>query len=534
METVLSILTGKPLFTNQDFLEINQLADLLFNEMELSIQLNSEHELVTRAWILSALNQSELAKKCANSPKIYLTSKKNEWTYWGKGKLTRDKPEKKETIALTLPMLNFDQRLQILHNYCLENLETHLLVIPISTIKKALEWQSAYCSDKELLSKTIFLIQRAVNRFLLTFTEREQIATLEEKQVAEVLVDWEYVDINYLLRDRSNENLLKTFLEEHIIGQKEAIEKFLKHRFSNKIMVLAGPAYSGKTTFIESYTLFIHAAKHFVIPFDLAYYSHDLDWNDIFLTEPKINAYKKISLIDIVSNYPNVVFLLKNINENPVLLKRLEREIYRGFFQIKKTCISIENVTWIFNLEIDCSISHFSSSSEEDSFNHDSVIDLSDILYQSSVKISDEESEKEWIKNPQDMIKEAKKMLPEFLFSSTYILPFFPLSEKDKRKMINNEIKRIINRLRSKYNVSLYYQEEVINFLLSKINQEKKGFDDLHKNLYIQVEKILLKVLDKGLVIDGQVLMLQLNETGKVLQIIKAEMKNNTNKISLS
>ncbi|MES2204353.1 MAG: hypothetical protein V4496_03945 [Pseudomonadota bacterium] len=532
-ESHLTPLLGTALFSPVEFCEVNQLADLLFNPNDHAICLLSEHEMVTRAWILSALSKSHLAKKTSHHPQVYhacfeheqTSPPENTWLYWDEGKLIRANAPEAEVKVTTLcfPMLSFEQRVNVLYQLCVDDLQTHVLSIPEQTIKTALEWQSRYCADKHLLAETLLLLKRAVNRFLLTYADNQQAALLEPQHIAEVLVDWQHVSMTDLMRLTEDSVELKLFLSEHIIGQTRAIEQFTQAKDHKKLFVLAGPEYSGKKTFVEHYAQFTHGAKCFCISFNLSFFSSHADWSSIFLPTPHNHA--RLSLLEIVSTYPHAVILLTNADENIELLERLKHEIKREFFQIEGECISIANVTWMLLLDT-ITTEPTLAVVQESIFNLDTPSELSDILYRPTVRISEEAFFETDEVDYTAAIEATKKQLNDAVFNAACILPFTPLTEKDKKQIINKEIKRIIHGLRTAHDVSVYYQEEVIQFLLNQVNQAKKGFEALHKNLHQQIEQVFLKSLEQGVIADGQVLMLQLNDTGRVLQIIRTNARS--------
>ncbi len=527
-DSTLKYLSGTALFSASDFCEVNQLADLLFNAEEQAIYLHSEHETVTQSWILSALKKSVLAKKLSNHPRIYwaepecesATFPENSWIYLGNGQIIRDGSTQEKIINLRFRTLSFEQRAKVLHQVCIESLQTHVLTIPAQTIKKALEWQSRYCADEQVLAETLLLLHRAVNRFLLTHADDKQAALLEPQHVAEVLVDWQQVALSDLLRVTEDIVELKLFLSEHIIGQTAAIEQFIQAKNRSRFFILAGTPYSGKKTFVERYAQFTHGAKCFCISFDLSFFASDTDWSEIFLPTPHYNNdHSRLNLLAIISNYPQAVILLKNANENPALLARLKRNIKKSFFQIDGQCVSISGITWMLLLDTTAPEPK-TLAVQESIFAVDTSSELSDILYRPNIKISTDINEGAEI-DENYAIEEAKKQLPEATFELACFLPFSPLTEKDKKHIINKEIKRIMHSLRAIHDVSIYYQEEVIQFLLNQVNQFNQGFEALHKNLHLQIEDVFLKSLAQGVIADGQVLMLQLNDTGRVLQIVR-------------
>lgn len=536
-ESPLTPLSDMALFSPTDFCEINQLADLLFSADEHAICLLSEHELVTRTWIASALNESYLAKKTLHRPQVYHASFEPEqptlseeaWLYWDEGKLMRANATETEVSVTTLyfPTLSLEQRVALLHHVCVEELQTHVFSIPEQTIKIALKWQSRYCADQNLIAETLLLLKRAVNRFLLTHADNQQAAFLEPQHVAEVLVDWQHVSLADLMRFTEDAIELKLFLSEHIIGQARAIEQFVQAKEHKKLFVLAGPKYSGKKTFAEHYAKFTNGATSFCISFDLSFCSKDVNWSSIFLPAPHNNSqHSRLNLIEIISTYPHAIILLSNAHENLELLERLKHEIKRGFFQIDEQCISIANVTWMLLLDT-IAPEPAPIVVQESIFNLETPSELSDILYRPTVKITEAVYEAQAQEPDHGAIIEiTKKQLTDAILNVACILPFTALTEKDKKQMINKEIKRIIHSLRSTHDVSIYYQEEVIQFLLNQVNQTNQGFETLHKNLHQQIEQVFLKSLEQGVIVDGQVLMLQLNDTGRVLQIVRTNARS--------
>lgn len=536
-ENHVTLLSGTALFTPTDFCEVNQLADLLFNPEEHAICLQSEHELVTQAWILSALNNSILAKKSSHLPNIYWASFESEqaplsqqaWIYWDEGKLIRADSTEARVTTLCFPTLSFEQRVLVLNQMCIDTLQTHLLTIPLATLQKALEWQSRYCADQQLLAETIFLLQRAVNRFLLTHGDDKQAALLEPQHVAEVLVDWQHVSITDLMRVTEDPVELKLFLSEHIIGQALAIEQFIQAKNKTQFFILAGPHYCGKKTFVERYAQFTHGSNQFYITFNLSFFPQDVTWSSVFLPAP--NTSSRLDVLSLVEHYPHAIILLTHANENSLLLDRLVHEIKRGFFQSEDRSISIAHITWMLLLETTVP-ELVPMVVQESIFSVDTSSELSDILYRPSVRISTDVNETTEI--DQDSIIEAsKKQLSETILKAACMLPFSPLTEKDKKQIVNQEIKRIIHFLRTTHDVSVYYQEEVIQFLLNQVNQSQQGFEALHKNLHRQIEQVFLKSLEQGVIADGQVLMLQLNDTGRVLQIVRTTARTGSTQAKL-
>jgi len=522
------------LFTIEDFKEVNQLADLLFNNTCTTIELHTEHEFLTQAWIASALHNSTLSLRNCAKPNISLNNADQGWIYHENGKLTYANAPLTSPVTLSLPNLNTEQRIRLLHCYCAETINSHRLNIPDTTIQQALIWQSRYCTEQRLLSKTITLLTRAANRCLLTFADKDSVIDVDTQHLAEVLSDWEYINAHDLLNfSPQTPESLRHFLSEKMIGQDSAIEKFLRSSARHKLLICAGPRYSGKTTFIESYARFTHAEKNFYICVNLSHLPVNADWEDISVHPPQAKSGNRLNnFLDILETYPQLTVVFTHANQNSSLLHQLQKNISRGFFQRKNSAISTAKITWIllFDISEHDIATHTSEKMPEATHNE---FELSDILYRPALNIIDENQHNITIDSSLSIIDAVKRLLPETITQDACILPFVPLSEQSKKQILSNEIKRIIHCLRTSYDVSLYYQEEVIQFLLDQVEQNQNGFDNLHKNLYQQIEKIFLKVLSHGVILDGQVLMLQLNDTGHMLQIVRTSPRNSTSPMRL-
>ncbi|MCD8542382.1 MAG: hypothetical protein LRY69_02805 [Gammaproteobacteria bacterium] len=523
------------LFTAEDFREINQLADLLFNNTSTTIELYTEHEFLTQAWIASALHNSTLSLKNCIKPNISAHNTGLGWIYHEQGKLTyANTPPLTPPVKLCLPTLKTEQRLRLLHCYCAETINSHRLTIPDTTIQQALIWQSRYCAEATLLSQTITLLTRAANRCLLTFADKDSVILVETQHLAEVLADWEYINAHDLLNfSAQTPESLRHFLFEQMIGQDSATEKFLRHSSRHELFICAGPRYSGKNTFIESYARFTHAEKNFYICINLSHFPEDADWEEISIRPPQGKSGNTLNnFLDILETYPQLIIVLTHASQNNVLLNRLQKNIHRGFFQRKNKAISTAKMTWILLVDIaEQDIAAHTPQEPLETPNHE--CELSDILYRPALNIIDESQQSIIIDPCLSIIEAVTRLLPETITQNSCILPFIPLSKKSKKQILSNEIKRIIHCLRTSHDVSLYYQEEVIQFLLHQVEQHQNGFDSLHKNLYQQIEKIFLKALSHGVILDSQVLMLQLNDTGHMLQIVRTSPRNSTSPMRL-
>lgn len=522
------------LFTVEDFKEVNQLADLLFNNTSTAIELHTEHEFLTQVWIASALHKSTFSLKKCIKPTISTNKTAQGWIYHQDGKLTYANASLTSAVTLSLPILNNEQRARLLQCYCTEAINSHRLNIPETTIQQALMWQSRYCAEKNLLSQTITLLTRVANRCLLAFADKDSVFHVDIQHLAEVLADWEYINPHQLLNFSSQTpESLRNFLSEKMIGQDSATETFLRYSGRHQLFVCAGPRYSGKSTFIQSYAEFTHAEKNFYICVNLSHFPEDADWEDMCVFPPQGRSINRLNnLLDILETYPQLIVVLTHASENIALLNRLLINIRRGFFQRKNNAISIAKITWILLVDMtdeDPAVHR----SDEDLEKTNDEFELSDILYRPTLNIIDESQQTRTIDPALRIIDAAKRLLPETITKNACILPFIPLSEQSKKQILNNEIKRIIHCLRTSYDVSLYYQEEVVQFLLHQVEQHQNGFDSLHKNLYQQIEKIFLKVLNHGVILDGQVLMLQLNDTGHMLQIVRTSPRNSASPMKL-
>lgn len=518
-------LPGMPelaVLTSADFLEINQLADLLFDPRVTAIRLQSEHPLATQAWIASALYASDLVKKNTIQPAVLLDTKA-AWSYSEEDGLVRkNRPSTAQYIVLTLPSLSFAQRILLLQHYCQTTLHTHLLTIPVLVMQTALTWQMRYSAEQTVLAQTILVLQRAARRFMLTHPEERQATALEIQQIADILVDWHYVSARDLRHDTTDAAALKQFLSDHMVGQHHAIEQFLQKKASDHFFLLAGPAFSGKQAFAEYYACFTHAAKHFCFTWNLSFFEAEVAWSAVMLPSPR-HSPPYIRLTEIIAQYPQAIIVLTQGHKNPALLARLQQEIKRSFLVVDERYLSLQNITWM--LLFDTEVPDVESVIHPEAILHDHFSSgLTDLLYRPNLSPTSFLQEESVV--PESLIIEAvRKKFTSSVVEQAHLIIFSPLSEKSKKIILNKELNRIIQYLRDKYSVALYFQEEIVFFLLHHTNQEGQGFQELHQTLGYHIEHMVLQALQAGSLVDEQGLMLQLNTNGHSLQLVRTALK---------
>jgi len=93
------------------------------------------------------------------------------------------------------------------------------------------------------------------------------------------------------------------------------------------------------------------------------------------------------------------------------------------------------------------------------------------------------------------------KFKPEFL-GRLKIVPYYPLTESDMKKIIQLKLDQIVNRLKENKKIDLYYSDEVISYINRKCTQLQSGARNidliLTNSLQPEISKEILSAMAKG------------------------------------
>lgn len=583
-------LSAEPIFDSREFYQVDQLADILFSDFEQLIQLEAEHEAIIACWIISSLKNSRLVKKVNLPITIHpfaieeyqalsvetqssLMSRQHTWLYLNNGVLVRASKQNQIKLnklssfvpeffsdlqKMTFPELSLEYQCRVL-KFLLSNIyHATQINIPKHTIERALEWQGLYGKRQEVFDKTIKLIRRAVNRLLVTQTDVGQVVLLEPHHVAEVLSDWEQINLSELLRPGDDNDGMSQYLNGYVVAQQKAIDKILGQRNEKNVFILVGPRYSGRRTFAKSYARFINGHQRFCVEIDFRLLDGNQSWHETFVKSPATNSRAYLSLLELISQFPKTVLLLTNIETSSELhqfyLKAFMRCAQLGVGVVESFVVDFSQATWLLILNTPLKISKSPCESkainsnqnidnvgdaEAENMSSESAIELSqmveshsgieddfdlagleEILYQ---KTEAEKTEEETSKAKHDekiLIEEIYSSLPSIMPEISSVVIFDKLNDEAKRIIIAKALKSMVRRLRMQWKFPLYFQEEVITYLFGLVNASDDGLIKLSKFLQEKVCAVFQHAAKTREITDKQAFMLQLNETGLLLTAV--------------
>ena len=576
-------LDAEALFTSQMFCQVDQLADIIFSDYEQIIKLNAEHEAVIPCWIMSSIENSQLAKK-VNLPitvhqlsiEAYqalsieaqnaLMHRQHTWLYLNNGALIRASEKNQRKLksintdnslnlilnqqVITFPDLSFDDQCKVLKILLGKLYHSTQINIPKHSIARALYWQSLYTQKQTVFSQAIRLIRRAINRLLIVQTEVGQVTLLEPHHIAEVLSDWEQISLAEILRPNNDPVGMSLYLNSNVIAQTKAIEKIVANTNMRRAFILAGPRYSGRHTFAKFYAKFLNSHERFCVEIDLRWLDTSKAWHEIVIKSPCADG-RYLLLRDLVIHYPRTVFLLTHIESeletHAQQLQDFMRCAQQGVAMVNDITIDFSHVTWFLlfdtkttaiiksqsgagagtetktNLDAEESLSKYSEYPGSESESDLGLAGLEEILYQKSATEKQEEA-KNCVELEETFITEhVFSALPSYMQDIADSLFFSPLADTKKQMIIGKALKSTIRRLRIQWKFPLYFQEEVINYLFNLVNTSEDGLTKLPMLLQEKVCDVFQHALKTRSITDQQAFMLQLNESGLLLTAVVVE-----------
>lgn len=134
-----------------------------------------------------------------------------------------------------------------------------------------------------------------------------------------------------------------------------------------------------------------------------------------------------------------------------------------------------------------------------------SNIGTSDFTKASKVGFTTEGKNQKFDEIKQHTVSELeKRMRPELLNRLDYILVFNPLQEKDIRKIVRQELKKLTTRIYQQ-NIKLEYGNDVIDLITSKSQSSSQGARLVHKNIQEMLENPIAEMIVYDKVSNGEI-----------------------------
>ena len=322
-------------------------------------------------------------------------------------------------------------------------------------------------NEAEALKKEELKLQKEIEKMK---NAKKNSLFLTKEDVREYFSLIKGIDISFLKKEKEAFLKLQKEVSKKVIGQKEAIKKFLNSLLKRKIFsdkkdvfsfLIVGPSGCGKTYFIKTLAEVLSQKALFYQMSDFSE-SHTLSY--LVGAPPGYVGYEEgQTLVDEVRKNPQAILVFENIDQaHPKVQKLLSSVIEEGklkSFDGKEA--SFKNTTLIFTLKID-----------EKEFSKKEIGFL-------------EKKEKREIHSFLE-----QKIIPELFSQIQEIVVFKNLSQKDFEKIAFLEMKKIKNDLK-KYHLSFSEKE------IKKIAQNayKKGSDA--RNIKKEIEKFKEKIIQK-------------------------------------
>jgi hypothetical protein len=472
------MLKTEVLFSNTLFRQIDQLADILYGDSEQVIKLESEHEWVTQSWIASSLVNSKLAQHAPLN---------QTWCYAEGGLLARKQDLLVGSSAcqiLRFPALTHDQQADFIDQKIRELYHQTPELVSRELIEQTLQWQSRFSPREQVLTEAFRVIQRAINRLVLM----KKSLVLDVHHIADVIGDWQSVALPLIG--------LQDHLESHVLGQAEAINSLVRHQQSQRF-VLAGPENTGRHSFAKAYAIWLHGDARFCVSIDL----EKTDNPDTALLESPHPEGIPMTIIQIVRHYPDTVFLVEKADIFPQRLKTLLD--IKARFMILVDCIHEKSVPVQAPNSLEC------------------------ILYRDDAEVM--------VARPESVerLEALQARLPAEVIESSVMLFFKPLDMNAKRGIIRKNLIAQLAAWQAEWRVVLYFQEEVISYLLKRIDEQGFSMKAIAHLLQEKVLSVFQRTLNNKVINDGQALTLQLNDAGNLLMITLVPEKNTLIALSL-
>ncbi len=355
----------------------------------------------------------------------------------------------------------------------------HKVTISDDAIKVACELSDKYVKDRSFPGKAIDLIDHACAKESID-PQSDKIVTSNE--VAAIIAKDAQMPITKVLSTDSKElNILAERLRQRVFGQDHAIDKIVKvlclKRMGMEInearpegvFLFVGPTGVGKTELAKSLTEAFLGDESRLTRISMSEYQEQSSVNKILGAAPGyIGHDEEGKLLSSVRACPNSIFLFDEIEKaHPDVLSILFQICDKGFLQ--------------------------SSDGDNAYFNHATIIMTSnigaDLLNEKILTHSDGETLNNDVRRTLEQYIH-KKFDPSFIHAIDEIIYFNPLSAEVVKKIVEDKIKMITKKLKSK-DIDLQVKDPVISFISQQDYSVRFGAKFVVKN----IEKRLLSPL---------------------------------------
>ena len=352
-------------------------------------------------------------------------------------------------------------------------------------------------------------------------SQHERQINVTHEDIAYVLSKWTGIPVTKINQDESVKLLgMHKTLEEHVVGQKEAVEAIVKSIKRARVnlkdpnrpigsFLFLGPTGVGKTFLTRTVAEYMFGSKDCLIQFDMSEYMDKISLTRLIGAAPGYIGYEEGGqLTEQVRRRPYSVVLFDEI-------EKAHSDVVNILLQI----LEQGNVTDSLGRKIDFRNTIIIMTSN---LGADLIKKQTTMGFGATVAENDTQED-----TRQKMSEEAKRHFkPEFINRLSDIIVFRSLNKEDIAKIAKLEIAKVAERLKEK-NIELSVDGKVQDFLFEKGYSEKYGARQLRRAIEKYIEDPLADCLLEGKFTNGSKVKATIKDTEVVFSTVKKQARIN-------
>lgn len=391
--------------------------------------------------------------------------------------------KKLEALKLEEVNLNRDKKLNVQTEERVIKIQQEL--IGVETQLKSLEerWQI----EKDLVAELLLVREKIINDELSVdgekieqlFNQQQQLVDklkelqgvhplvmplVDSRTIADVVADWTGIPVGKMMKDEVEAVLqLADTLNKRIIGQRHGLEAIAQRVQTSRanldnpnkpigVFMLAGPSGVGKTETALALADTLYGGEHNVITINMSEYQEAHTVSTLKGAPPGYVGYGEGGVLtEAVRRKPYSVVLLDEV-------EKAHPDVHEIFFQVfdkgwmedgEGRYIDFKNTIIILTTNIGT----------------DLIMDMC--------------NDPDMLPTPEGLAKALRtpmlKAFPAALLGRMQVIPYYPLSDDMLSKIVELQLNRIVERIKSNHNIDLTYTEEVLKLITSRCTEIESG-----------------------------------------------------------